>query len=394
MRLVVTGASGYIGQRLVERARADGHQVIVLGRRAPEGLVSFEWNLGEDAPMAALSGADAVIHLAHNWAADSAPGENLNALAGEKLARQALDAGVPRFVFASTTSARANAKNRYGKIKYEMEETLAALPGAPTRLVNARIALVYGGVPSGQYAMMRKLTALTPVLPMFGLDRQVQPIHLDEVASALLTLAVKRDLTQPFYVIGGAPITFAQWLKLLRQVQTGGNLNFIPIPMAPVLALCEVAPFLRERVLGLAGAEAMAQEESLNALALAPGDPFQLLSAEEQSIGGETGALMRYLGARPAPAMQRDLCAGLARAGLSPLGLPETYLRHPGRIALIEPPARNHANRLAQALLLAAQVIEAHVPARPRPGLIKTGLLVLADLLLLPLRLYLGRRFQ
>lgn len=394
MKLVVTGASGYIGSRLVEMACAEGHQVTVLGRTVPEGgIVSFSWTLGEDAPAAALSGADAVIHLAHSWAADSAPGENLNALAAEKLAGQALAAGVPRFVFASTTSARPAAKNRYGKVKYATEQTLAALPGAASRLISARIALVYGGVPAGQYAMMRKLTALTPLLPMFGLERGVQPIHLDEVARGLLTLAARRELTDANYVIAGAPMTFAAWLKTLRKVQTGGSLHFIPIPLAPVLALIEIFPFLRERVLGLAGAEPMDEGPSLAALDLHPADPYQMLSREERRSGGETGALLRYLGAAPTPAMERDLSLGLARAGLVPLGLPQSLTRHPGLIAFFEPPARDHANRLGAALFLAAQVIEAHNPRRPRPGLIRTALLVIADLLLLPLRLIAARKF-
>jgi len=161
-----------------------------------------------------------------------------------------------------------------------------------------------------------------------------------------------------------------------------------------VLALCGVFPFLRERVLGLAGAEAMPQAESLAALHLSPGDPFQRLSVEEAETGGEAGALLRYLGAAPTPAMRRDLEAGLARCGLLPLPLGEKLIRHPGWIAFVEPPARNHANRLARALHLASQVIEAHVPAKPRPGLIKMGLLVLADLVLLPIRLITAKRFQ
>jgi nucleoside-diphosphate-sugar epimerase len=394
MKLVITGVSGYIGRRLVELARTEGHQIVTLGRTAPEGLVSFSWALGEEAPMAALAGADAVIHLAHSWAADSAEGENLNAIAGEKLARQALAAGVPRFVFASTTSARPTARNRYGRIKHEMEERFAALPGAAGRLVSARIALVYGGVPSGQYALMRKLTALTPVLPMFGLDRQVQPIHLDEVARGLLALAARRALTAPFYVLAGSPIRFAQWLKLLRKVQTGGNLILIPIPLGAVLSLCRLAPFLRERVLGLAGAEAMAQEKSLEALGLVPGDPFLLLCEEKTASGDESEALLRYLGVIPTAAMIRDLKAGLARAGLLPLGLSPAFLRRPRLIALVEPPARHQANRLARALHLASQVIEAHGPPAQRPSLIRTGLVVLIDLLFLPLRLIASRRFR
>jgi hypothetical protein len=70
-RVVVTGATGLIGQQLVKALRADGAEVSVLTRdpaRARQKLGDVEalaWDLiGEPAPLAALEGRDAVIHLA------------------------------------------------------------------------------------------------------------------------------------------------------------------------------------------------------------------------------------------------------------------------------------------------------------------------------------------
>ena len=63
-RIVVSGASGLIGQPLVRALRADGHEVTTLVRRAPKGANEIRWNpdAGELAP-AALEGADAVVNL-------------------------------------------------------------------------------------------------------------------------------------------------------------------------------------------------------------------------------------------------------------------------------------------------------------------------------------------
>jgi uncharacterized protein (TIGR01777 family) len=63
-RIVVSGASGLIGQPLVRALRADGHEVTTLVRRAPKGANEIRWNpdAGELAP-AALEGVDAVINL-------------------------------------------------------------------------------------------------------------------------------------------------------------------------------------------------------------------------------------------------------------------------------------------------------------------------------------------
>src|SRR5258708_3402200 len=81
-RLLVTGASDYIGKHLTAMARAQGHTLVAPGRNAAPGAEFFPWSLGDVMPQAALAGVDAVIHLAHSWRADAqcdaaAPGPGL-----------------------------------------------------------------------------------------------------------------------------------------------------------------------------------------------------------------------------------------------------------------------------------------------------------------------------
>src|SRR3954452_12879252 len=79
MNLAVTGASGFIGQRLIARLLRQGHSVHALGRRRPSGFpdISFsEWNVtGGSVAAKAISTADAMVHLAgepvgQRWNAD------------------------------------------------------------------------------------------------------------------------------------------------------------------------------------------------------------------------------------------------------------------------------------------------------------------------------------
>ena len=180
-----------------------GYDVIALGATSADNAVRiFSWRLGDEPPPNVFEGVAAVIHLAHSWAADLDDrrlSENINYSGSEKLARAAVAAGVPRFVFASTVSARPEALNIYGQIKYALEQRFLALPKASTRLICARIGLVYGGRETGQYGLLSKLVRLTPILPMIGLERKVQPIHIDEVCLGLLALAIDLLPTLPVF---------------------------------------------------------------------------------------------------------------------------------------------------------------------------------------------------
>ena len=70
MKVTITGATGLIGRRIVERLRARGDEVVVLSRdpdraKASLGVPAFAWDPLEDrAPLTALTGTDAVLHLA------------------------------------------------------------------------------------------------------------------------------------------------------------------------------------------------------------------------------------------------------------------------------------------------------------------------------------------
>jgi uncharacterized protein len=68
MKVTVTGATGFLGGRLLPKLLNAGHQVHVLGRKRaaglPSGIAFSEWSAHTEPPASALSGSDAVVHLA------------------------------------------------------------------------------------------------------------------------------------------------------------------------------------------------------------------------------------------------------------------------------------------------------------------------------------------
>jgi NADH dehydrogenase len=410
-RLLITGASGYIGTRLVELALKAGYEVAVLGSPPRWSRVpAYPWQLGDEPPPAAMQGVTALLHLGHSWKSDGegAGKSNVNLAGAERLAGAALSAGVAHVVFASSTSARPAALNNYGRGKHAIEERLRALPGSPGRAFIARIGLVFGGQLRGQYGLMSKLVSLAPVLPMIGLDRRVQPIHIDDVCAALLRLACDPPPDRQVVVVAGRePITFGAWLRILRRAQTGKGLLLLPVPIGLALLACDLTrlvPFVptidRERVLGLAGAAPMDSAADLAALGITASDPparLAICRAARKRMLSEAVSMLRYVGGR-----QAATTASIARLGRA-LGrdqeparaLPSLVLLWPALMRLIEPWRPSMQHRLSRQLHLAAMVAEGISPGVtvPAPSVVRISGELALEVLIFPIRLLCGRMY-
>jgi len=110
-QVVVTGASGYLGGRLVEHLVAGGHHVRAIGRQPPPWLMAAGGDhevvdLARDVPPSALAGADAVVHLAapnEVEAGDDPAGTVATTVAiTANVGRAAAAASVGRVVYLST----------------------------------------------------------------------------------------------------------------------------------------------------------------------------------------------------------------------------------------------------------------------------------------------------
>lgn len=140
MRIAITGAAGWVGRAVVERALAGGHEVVGIDRTThPEVPDLVVVDMADyDAVLATIGGCDAVVHLA----AISGPGRHpdhvvhdTNVVASYHALRAAAEAGIARVCLASSINAiggRFSIRPRYDS--FPVDERHPAYPEDPYSL--------------------------------------------------------------------------------------------------------------------------------------------------------------------------------------------------------------------------------------------------------------------
>ena len=197
MHVLVLGANGFIGSRLLARLLTDGHEVraavrnpVRLKRRFPaidaRHVDLNQFSTTEDwRPL--LAGIDAVINCA--GALQSGRGQDLKAIherAPGALFQACLEAKIRRVIHISAISADPEARTEYAITKHSAEQRLRELD---LDWVVLRPSLVYAEGSHGGTSLLRALAAFPWITPLPGSGEQVfQPLHVDDLAKTVAVL--------------------------------------------------------------------------------------------------------------------------------------------------------------------------------------------------------------
>lgn len=183
--IALTGATGFVGNRLLDLARADGHQVRALTRRPQPPRDGVTWVSGTLADPGDLAhGADVVIHVAGVVNAPDRAGFAAGNVAGTRAMITATQsAGVRRFLHVSSLAAREPGLSDYGWSKAEAERVVEA---SPLDWTIVRPPAVYGPGDTEMRDLFRMARRGVALLPPPG---RLSVIHVDDLARLLLALA-------------------------------------------------------------------------------------------------------------------------------------------------------------------------------------------------------------
>lgn len=213
-RVLVVGATGFTGRRVVAALVAAGHDVVAFVRPTSDaaavralGTPVVEGDLDRPESLErALVGRDAVA-CAASLGFGHAPG----------IVEAMRRAGVTRSVLLGTTAVRTTLPAKSKAVRLEAERVVLADGVGATLL---RPTMIYGAPGDRNLERLVRFVRRWPVVPVLGRGTAlVQPVHVEDVAAAVAAVLARDGLAgRAFDVPGPAPLTFEALVRTVAAV--------------------------------------------------------------------------------------------------------------------------------------------------------------------------------
>lgn len=252
MKILLTGASGFIGMHLIQDISE--HQIIPISLRdtLPENLDLHEY--------------DAVIHLAALVHQMSIVPEHdylrINRDLTLSLAQKAKESGVSHFIFMSTVkvygeettliplneNSPVHPSEPYGKSKRQAEEGLLSMSSENFTVSIIRTPLVYGeGVRANMFNLI-KLCDTLPILPFGGINNRRSIVYVKNLTAFIHTL-LNDPQSEIFLVTDLFPVSTTQLIQNI-QIALGKKGRLLPLPTWLINLIRQIKPSIHQRLFG------------------------------------------------------------------------------------------------------------------------------------------------
>jgi uncharacterized protein YbjT (DUF2867 family) len=234
MQVLVTGATGFVGGRLVPALLDAGHRVQVLVRDAdsydqPRGIAAFEGDVLDPGSFeGALDDVDAAYYLIHSMRAGADFAER-DRRAAANFAEAAGEAGVDRVIYLGGLGEEGEDLSHHLASRREVESVLA---GGDYELTTLRAAIIIGSG-SVSFEMIRQLSGRLPVMitPRW-VRNECQPIAIDDVVAYLVEVLAAPGTAGEVFEIGGPDVmTDGEMLRTTARAAGGREPFIVPVPV-------------------------------------------------------------------------------------------------------------------------------------------------------------------
>jgi len=239
--VVVFGGGGFLGRRLVDRLSAESVTVRVAVRHPEPARIALR-SLGFDrvtvvyadvrdqgSVAAAIAGADAVVDAVSAYVEKGGVTfEAVHVRGSENVAREAVAAGVARFVLVSGIGADRYSSSPYIRSRGRGEVMVQqAFPSATIVRPGAMF-----GPGDALFATLAELARLLPVLPLIGGGTRLQPVFVEDVAEAIASiLADPGTVGQTYELAGPRVYTLRELVNMTLQLM-GKRRLLVAVPFA------------------------------------------------------------------------------------------------------------------------------------------------------------------
>jgi nucleoside-diphosphate-sugar epimerase len=231
MKVVITGASGYVGINLGKYLAHRGIEVAALSRHRPSGDFWSDWvpyDLGRPIQSGQLAGADCFVHCAWDFGPTTAKQIwKINGAGSLELLRTAQNSRVKKIIFISSASAYEGCRSLYGQAKLALEKDFLEFGG-----LVLRPGLIFGDPPGGTYGNLVKKVLNSSIVPFLTGSQCIQRLlHIHDLGAAIHHFLIEglEIPPEPVFLAHPQDVPLVRILRQIASAQSKSPL-LVPVP--------------------------------------------------------------------------------------------------------------------------------------------------------------------
>lgn len=250
LRTTIVGGTGFLGRRLADRLVSAGHRVCLVSRHEAVDLGNTPGGrlegvradvLEPESLRPAVATAEVVFNLVGAVSLPSTEAYfDLHEHGARNVAQAARDPGAARLIHISALGVDPGAPSAADRSKAAGEAAVRAVFPQATLV---RPSLLFG---EGDHFFSRieAISRRSPVLPLIGADTGIQPLHVDDLAEALLRMAERPDTAGLIYEAGGPGVYRLSAAVELLLRSLGRSRLLLPVSLGTATRLASLVDWL------------------------------------------------------------------------------------------------------------------------------------------------------